>query len=116
MKDDDNFFPSGSTTLMRIDVNDLKIGMYVAKLDKPWLESTFLFQGFELKNQADIKAVKEQCKFVFIDVTKQNKALKYEPRKLTYPQEWLKSKPPKKVPLLNKRLKMPAIFTRKPVI
>jgi len=93
---DDDFSLSSSTYLKQVDVNDLKIGMYVAKLDKPWLESSFLFQGFELKNRADIDAVKEQCKFVFIDVLKQNKALKYEPRKLTYPQKWIKSSPPKK--------------------
>ncbi|MDD5462328.1 MAG: HD-GYP domain-containing protein [Methylococcales bacterium] len=103
---DHNFFPSGSTTLIQIDVKDLRVGMYVAKLDKPWLESNFWFQGFELKNQADIDAVSEQCKFVFVDVLKQNKALKYEPRKdgpgnLTYPKEWLKSAPPKKIASFN---------------
>ncbi|MDD5320802.1 MAG: HD-GYP domain-containing protein [Methylococcales bacterium] len=95
---DDNIFSSLSSTLTKIDVNDLKVGMYVAKLDKPWLESTFLFQGFELKNKADINAVKEQCKFVFIDVLKQKKALKYEPRQLllTHPQKRIKSSPPEK--------------------
>jgi HD-GYP domain-containing protein (c-di-GMP phosphodiesterase class II) len=102
MNDADNFFLSVSSTLTQIDVNDLRVGMYVAKLDKPWLESTFLFQGFELKNQADIDAVKEQCKFVFIDVLKQNKAPKYEPGKLTYPQKWLKSAPPKKASSFEK--------------
>jgi len=93
---DDNIFSSLSPTLTKIDVNDLKVGMYVSKLDKPWLESTFLFQGFELKNKADINAVKEQCKFVFIDELKQKKTLKSEPRRLKYPKEWLKSTPPNK--------------------
>jgi hypothetical protein len=59
------FFAS-SNELIKISVKDLKVGMYVAKLDKPWLETTFLYQGFGLKNQADINAVCEQCSFVFI--------------------------------------------------
>jgi len=37
---------------------------YVSKLDRPWLETPFLFQGFELKNQADIDAVQQHCDYV----------------------------------------------------
>ena len=66
--------------------------MYVSKLDKPWLESNFLFQGFELKNQADINAVSEQCKFVFIDVNKQNKTQLFESKDTPYSKGWLDSK------------------------
>jgi HD-GYP domain-containing protein (c-di-GMP phosphodiesterase class II) len=73
MNDDNNIFLASSNVLTKIDVKDLQIGMYVSKLDKPWLESEFLFQGFELMNQADVDAVKKECKFVFIDIEKQNK-------------------------------------------
>lgn len=82
MDDKHNIFLTSSVEPMQIDVHELKVGMYVCKLDKPWLESGFLFQGFELKNQADIDAVKKECKFVFIDVEKQNIALK-NPQKTT---------------------------------
>ena len=68
--------------------------MYVAKLDKPWLESNFLYQGFELKNQADINAVKEQCKFVFIDIKKQNKSLTFESKDTPYSKGWLDARTP----------------------
>ena len=37
-------------------VRDLVLGMYVVELDRPWLDSPFLFQGFELKTDLDIKA------------------------------------------------------------
>ena len=67
------FFAS-SNELTKIDVEDLKVGMYVASLDRPWLETTFLYQGFELKNQADINAVSQQCKFVYINIAKQGKS------------------------------------------
>jgi HD-GYP domain-containing protein (c-di-GMP phosphodiesterase class II) len=81
MNDDNNIFLASSNVLMQIDVNDLKVGMYVAQLDKPWLSSSFLFQGFELMNQADIDAVKGECSFVFIDTEKQNKKINLSPNR-----------------------------------
>jgi|WetSurSiteA1Bulk_404760.scaffolds.fasta_scaffold00100_26 HD-GYP domain-containing protein (c-di-GMP phosphodiesterase class II) len=78
MNDDHNILLSSSIKPVQIDVHDLIIGMYVCKLDKPWLESRFLFQGFELKNQADIDAVREECSFVFIDIEKQTRTPKFQ--------------------------------------
>jgi HD-GYP domain-containing protein (c-di-GMP phosphodiesterase class II) len=87
------FFTS-SNKLTEIDVKDLKVGMYVANLDKPWEESNFLYQGFELKNQADINAVREQCEFVFIDVKKQNKTPRLEAIDTPYSKGWLSTRIP----------------------
>jgi HD-GYP domain-containing protein (c-di-GMP phosphodiesterase class II) len=78
MDDDHNIFLASSVIPTKIDVCDLKVGMYVSQLDKPWLESSFLFQGFELKNQADIDAVRKECQFVYVDVKKQNIAAKIQ--------------------------------------
>ncbi|MDQ2070799.1 DUF3391 domain-containing protein, partial [Natronospira bacteriovora] len=35
--------------LKKIDIRDLKVGMYVAELDRPWIDSPFLFQGFRIE-------------------------------------------------------------------
>jgi len=51
----------------RIDISDLKIGMYVAELDRPWLESPFLFQGFMVADDAILKSVTDLCEYVVID-------------------------------------------------
>lgn len=85
---------ASSTELIQIDVGDLEVGMYVSKLDKPWLESNFLFQGFEIKNQADINAVREQCKFVFIDVARQDKIQRFASRNTPYTKGWLDRRTP----------------------
>lgn len=53
---------------VKINARDLRIGMYVCELDRPWLETPFLFQGFELKTFEDIVAVQNHCKYVFIDI------------------------------------------------
>jgi HD-GYP domain-containing protein (c-di-GMP phosphodiesterase class II) len=51
-------------------VNQLKIGMYIVELDRPWLDTPFLFQGFELKTEEDIRVVRNICDYVYIDVSK----------------------------------------------
>lgn len=53
--------------------SQLTVGMYVTELDRPWLETSFVFQGFELKTEDDIKAVKNICEYVYIDITKTKK-------------------------------------------
>lgn len=57
---------------MKIKVlsEDLTIGMYISELDHPWIESPFLFQGFQLKDQEDIQQVLSTCKYVYIDTEK----------------------------------------------
>lgn len=49
---------------------ELKIGMYVSELDRPWLETPFLFQGFRIESEQEIDAIRDLCDFVFIDVVK----------------------------------------------
>ena len=41
--------------------------MYVAALDKPWLETPFAVQGFYIRGQRDIDALARYCEFVQID-------------------------------------------------
>lgn len=51
----------------KIDVQYLEVGMYVAELDRPWLGTPFLFQGFEIRSDADIDELKRYCKWVYVD-------------------------------------------------
>jgi len=50
-----------------IPVTGLKIGMYVTELDRPWLETPFILQGFTIENHEDIEALSEHCNFVYIE-------------------------------------------------
>ena len=51
----------------KINISNLRKGMYVAELDRPWLESPFLFQGFVLADDEDLQTLKSLCQHVFID-------------------------------------------------
>lgn len=44
------------------------MGMYISELDRPWVESPFLFQGFELSSKEEAEQLKQHCKYVYIDV------------------------------------------------
>lgn len=51
---------------VEISTAQLQIGMFVADLDKPWLETPFLVQGFEIRSNSQIQTLMEHCKSVFI--------------------------------------------------
>lgn len=54
----------------RIPVADLQFGMYVGGLDRPWLGTPFLYQGFVLRTQQELDDLKRYCRDVFIDTEK----------------------------------------------
>jgi len=49
-------------------VADLVPGMYVCELDRSWLETPFLFQGFWIRDQNDVDTVGRFCNYVYIDI------------------------------------------------
>ena len=53
--------------LRKVDVINLRTGMYVAELDRPWVESPFLFQGFIIESEEDLAKLRESCKYVYVD-------------------------------------------------
>jgi putative nucleotidyltransferase with HDIG domain len=53
--------------LRKTEVANLRIGMYVAELDRPWVESPFLFQGFVIESDEDLAKLRETCVYVYVD-------------------------------------------------
>lgn len=41
--------------------------MFVAELDRPWLETPFLLQGFTIKTNGELRVLKEHCSYVYVD-------------------------------------------------
>ncbi|MEH6492723.1 HD-GYP domain-containing protein [Halopseudomonas sp.] len=52
---------------MKIDVAQLTIGMYVSELDRPWTETSFVFQGFRIRQQQEVRLLQQICKHVWVD-------------------------------------------------
>jgi len=51
----------------KIRVTELRRGMFVAELDRPWEESPFLLQGFRVDSEDDIAQLQACCEHVYID-------------------------------------------------
>lgn len=50
----------------KIGVEELRVGMYVAELDRPWLETPFMFQGFTIRSPEEIEQLRRYCQHVYI--------------------------------------------------
>ena len=50
-----------------VDVDELKLGMFVTELDRPWLDTPFLLQGFLLEDEQQIGQLRQLCRTAVID-------------------------------------------------
>lgn len=71
----------------KIAVTQLRIGMYVCRLDRPWAETDYPLQGLYIKEEADIDHLAKYCIFVYID----------EKRSRAKPSQTLKPSPPRAI-------------------
>jgi putative nucleotidyltransferase with HDIG domain len=53
---------------------DLEVGMYVTRLDRPWLETPFTLQGFRLDSRQEIERLQTYCQYVYIDTAQSSQA------------------------------------------
>jgi hypothetical protein len=51
----------------KVSVPELRFGMYVTELDRPWTETPFRFQGFVLSSEQQLETLKKYCKSVVVD-------------------------------------------------
>ncbi|MEM9101459.1 MAG: DUF3391 domain-containing protein [Pseudomonadota bacterium] len=53
--------------VIQIPVSQLKKGMFVSKLDVPWVQTPFPLQGFVVENDEQIGVLHKHCSRIFID-------------------------------------------------
>ncbi len=53
--------------LRKVPVQDLLVGMFVARLDRPWAGTPFPVEGFFIRERDDILALRLHCDFVYTD-------------------------------------------------
>jgi putative nucleotidyltransferase with HDIG domain len=56
----------GRRMKVTIEAEKLQIGMYVCELDRPWRETPFLFQGFEIRTHDEIDSLRRYCRQVVV--------------------------------------------------
>jgi HD-GYP domain-containing protein (c-di-GMP phosphodiesterase class II) len=53
-----------------VAVSELRFGMFIAELDRPWAETPFAFQGFTLINDRQLETLRKLCRHVYVDVAR----------------------------------------------
>lgn len=61
------FQESSNPAEEELAVSDIQVGMFVSRLDCPWHETPFAIQGFLIQSSEAIDALKEHCRWVYID-------------------------------------------------
>ncbi|MBL0124191.1 MAG: DUF3391 domain-containing protein [Betaproteobacteria bacterium] len=51
----------------KVNAPDIKLGMFIADLDRPWIDTPFLLQGFLIEDEGQIRQLRDLCKWVLID-------------------------------------------------
>jgi len=69
----DEFRPQSG--LQKVPVENLVLGMYIAGLDRPWLESSSPLQGFYLDSTQSIESLASECTHVYVDPRRYNSRL-----------------------------------------
>lgn len=54
----------------KIHVGELRVGMFVSKLDRDWLDTPFIMQGFLIESLEDVDIVSEFCEYVWVDAVR----------------------------------------------
>jgi len=59
-------------------INELKPGMFIEELDRPWIETPYALEGIVISTQKDIENLAKYCSYVYVTVEdpKQSKAAK----------------------------------------
>lgn len=57
----------GGSHEVRISVQGLELGMFVSRLDRPWLDSPFPLEGLALDSADDLAKLRRICSHVWID-------------------------------------------------
>jgi HD-GYP domain-containing protein (c-di-GMP phosphodiesterase class II) len=52
---------------IKIETANLEPGMFVAQLDRPWLETPFIVHGFCIQDDQEIRRLRQFCRHVYVD-------------------------------------------------
>lgn len=55
---------------LKTSIDGLAVGMYVTRLDRPWLDTPFPLEGMRVDTVADIELLRRYASFVFVDTKK----------------------------------------------
>ena len=55
---------------VKTSIAGVRPGMFVSKLDRPWIETPFLLEGVLIENSDEIETLSAYCSYVYVDISK----------------------------------------------
>ncbi len=55
---------------LKTSIDGLSIGMYVTRLERPWIETPFPLQGVHIKSEKDIAMLRRYTSYVYVDTAR----------------------------------------------
>ncbi|MBS0212088.1 MAG: DUF3391 domain-containing protein [Proteobacteria bacterium] len=55
---------------VKIAINGLQLRMYVTRLDRPWIETPFVFEGLFVENAEQLARLRALCRYVYVDINR----------------------------------------------
>ena len=95
---------------VKVASKDLKSGMFVADLDRPWIDTPFLLQGFLIDDGAQIDQLQRFCHHVMVDLERSVGDAYRAPESVPLPRR-PRTPPAPSLPLVQKTT-APAAFAR----
>lgn len=94
-------FSYKTSNKIRLPASELTLGMRVMELDRPWEDTPFIFQGFTIESDRELKLLRELCHYVTVDVfgTVDVKPPSRRAKRQTVITTTKKSPPPPKLPV-----------------
>ncbi len=60
----------GATRRHQVSAEDLRQGMFIVELDRPWLDTPFLLQGFLIDSQVELDTLARYCEYAYVDIAR----------------------------------------------
>ena len=68
MEADDAVAQITASRRYQVASESLQFGMFIAELDRPWVDTPFLLQGFLADSQVEIDTLRKCCSYVYVDL------------------------------------------------
>lgn len=91
--------------LQQITPNQIQPGMFIAELDRPWLETPLKFQSFFVRDLREVEWILSNCAYVLVDVNNSN------PKYTRYLRELAKGPSAKRDSALLKQCRAQSVST-----
>ena len=60
----------GTGRRYQVSADDLRLGMFIVELDRPWLDTPFLLQGFLIDSQVELDTLNRYCEYAYVDINR----------------------------------------------